>query len=50
MKDSVEDNGKLISVHNISFDKLLNSLDLGGFALPGIADKKAKLGHSRFED
>ena len=50
MKDSVEDNGELISVHNISFDKLLNSLEPGGLAMPGIADKKAKMGHSRFED
>ena len=27
-----------------------NLLEPGGLAMPGIADKKAKMGHSRFED
>lgn len=50
MKESVEDNGELIAVHNISFDKLLKSLDLGGLAMPSIAVTKAKMGHSQFGD
>ncbi|MGN0542991.1 MAG: hypothetical protein ACI4JG_06010 [Acutalibacteraceae bacterium] len=37
MKDSVEDNGELIAVHNIYFDKLKELFDLDGFAMPSIA-------------
>ncbi|MDO4494945.1 MAG: hypothetical protein Q4B62_04065 [Clostridiaceae bacterium] len=48
MKDSVEDNGELIAVHNISFENLLKSFELGGLAMPSIAVTKAKMGHSRF--
>lgn len=50
MKDSVEDNGELIAVHNISFENLLKSFELGGLAMPSIAVTKAKMGHSQFGD
>lgn len=48
LKDSVEEKGELIAVHNLSEDKLLKSLQLGGLPMPSIAVLKAKEGHSQY--
>lgn len=48
LKDSVEEKGELIAVHNLSEEKLLKSLQLGGLPMPSIAVLKAKEGHSQY--
>lgn len=48
LKDSVEEKGELIAVHNLSEDKLLKSLQLGGLPMPSIAVLKAKEGHPQY--
>lgn len=50
LKDSVEEKGELIAVHNLSEEKLLKSLSLGGLPMPSIAVLKAKEGHSQYGD
>jgi hypothetical protein len=48
LKDSVEEKGELIAVHNLSEEKLLKTLSLGGLPMPSIAVLKAKEGHSQY--
>lgn len=50
LKDSVEEKGELVAVHNLSEEKLLKSLSLGGLPMPSIAVLKAKEGHSQYGD
>lgn len=50
LKDSVEEKGELIAVHNLSEEKLLKTLSLGGLPMPSIAVLKAKEGHSQYGD
>lgn len=50
LKDNVEEKGELIAVHNLSEEKLLKSLSLGGLPMPSIAVLKAKEGHSQYGD
>lgn len=50
MRDTVEETKDLIAVHNISEEKLLKSLNLGGLPMPSIAILRAKDGHSDFGD
>lgn len=44
----VEETKDLIAVHNLSEEKLLKDLELGGFPMPSIAITKAELGHTQF--
>lgn len=46
----VEETKDLIAVHNLSEEKLLKDLELGGFPMPSIAITKAELGHTQFGD
>lgn len=48
LKKPVEETKDLIAVHNLSEEKLMNTLELGGFAMPSIAIIKSDLGHSNF--
>jgi len=45
LKKPVEQTKDLIAVHNLNSEKLLSTLDLGGFPMPSIAVTKAELGH-----
>ena len=47
----LEDLGRqkvLMAIHNLSEDKLMKSLDLGGFAMPSIAVTKDSIPHGNF--
>lgn len=46
----VQETKKLIAIHNLSEQKLLDTLDLGGFPMPSIAVVKADQGHSNYGD
>lgn len=48
LKDSVEETEELIAIHNLSFDKLNKTLELGGLPMPSIAITKARQGHTKF--
>ena len=48
MRDNVEETKDLVAVHNLSEEKLLKSLRLGGLPMPSIAIARAKEGHSSF--
>ena len=48
MKESVEETEELIAIHNLSFDKLNKTLELGGLPMPSIAITKARQGHTKF--
>ena len=48
LKEPVEETKNLIAVHNLWEEKLLKSLNLGGFPMPSIAIVRAKEGHSNF--
>lgn len=50
MRDNVEKTKDLIAVHNLSEEKLLKSLNLGGLPMPSIAILRAKDGHNKFGD
>lgn len=50
LKKPVEQTKNLIAVHNLNSEKLLSTLDLGGFPMPSIAVTKAELGHTSFGD
>lgn len=41
---------KLVAIHNISEDKLLNAIGLGGLAVPSIAIINSENGHENFGD
>lgn len=46
----VQETNNLIAIHNLSEQKLLDTLDLGGFPMPSIAVVKADQGHSNYGD
>lgn len=48
MKQPVEETKNLIAVHNLTEEKLANSIGLGGFPSPSIAIVKADTGHSKY--
>lgn len=48
MRENVEETKDLVAVHNLSEEKLLKSLQLGGLPMPSIAIIKAKEGHNTF--
>lgn len=48
LRESVEETKDLVAVHNISEEKLLKSLQLGGLPMPSIAIIRAKEGHENF--
>ena len=47
---TVEESGRLVALHNLSEEKLLKVLDLGGFPMPSIAITRADMGHEQFGD
>ena len=48
LRENVEETKDLVAVHNLSEEKLLKSLKLGGLPMPSIAIARAKEGHSNF--
>lgn len=48
LRESVEETKDLVAVHNLSEEKLLKSLQLGGLPMPSIAIIRAKEGHENF--
>ena len=46
----VEKGKDLIAVHNLTEDKLKQSLELGGFPMPSIAITKTSMGHAEYGD
>jgi len=50
MKAPVEETKNLIALHNLSEDKLLKALNLGGFPMPSIAVTKTDIPHTNFGD
>lgn len=50
LKKPIEYKKNLIAIHNLSESKLLDSLSLGGFAMPSIAVLKADGDHNSFGD
>lgn len=47
---TVEKSGRLVALHNLSEEKLLKVLQLGGFPMPSIAITRADMGHEQFGD
>lgn len=47
---TVEETNDLVALHNLSEEKLLKVLDLGGFPMPSIAVTKPSLAHDSFGD
>lgn len=45
-----EERKNLIALHNLSEEKLIKVLELGGFPMPSIAITRADLGHEQFGD
>lgn len=50
IKNPVETSGNLVALHNLTEDKLLKSIENGGFPMPSIAVTKADVEHSNFGD
>lgn len=50
LKSPREETKNLIALHNLTADKLLKSLKLGGFPMPSIAVTKADIPHTNFGD
>ncbi|MBQ8796534.1 MAG: hypothetical protein IJZ54_08935 [Clostridia bacterium] len=50
LSQPVEETKELIAIHNLSADKLMKSLRLGGLPMPSIAIMKAQDGHNEFGD
>lgn len=50
LRDTVEETKDLVAVHNLSEEKLIKSLRLGGLPMPSIAILRAQDGHSEFGD
>lgn len=48
LKEPVEETKDLIAVHNVNEQQLIETLKLGGFAMPSIAIIKAPMGHTNF--
>ena len=44
------DNKDLVAIHNLSEEKLMESIGLGGFPMPSIAVTRASEGHDKFGD
>lgn len=47
---AVEESGGLVALHNLSEEKLLKVLQLGGFPMPSIAITRADIAHDQFGD
>lgn len=50
LRDNVEETRDLIAVHNLTEEKLLKSLRLGGLPMPSVAVIKAENGHKGYGD
>lgn len=50
LRDPVEYTKNLVALHNLTEEKLLKSLKLGGFPMPSIAITKADIPHTNFGD
>ena len=50
MTEPVEEKNNLIALHNLTEDKFLKTLKLGGFAMPSIAITKSDIPHTNFGD
>lgn len=50
MDRPVESTDQLIALHNLSEDKLLKAIKLGGFPMPSIAVTKSNIPHTNFGD
>lgn len=50
LKEPIEETKNLIALHNLTSDKLMKTLDLGGFPMPSIAITNTDIGHSNFGD
>lgn len=48
LRENVEETKDLVAVHNLTEEKLLKSLQLGGLPMPSIAIIRAREGHSNF--
>ena len=48
LKTTVEETKDLIAVHNLNEEKLLKTLELGGFPIPSIAITKSSIGHNGY--
>ena len=48
MKENVEETKDLVAVHNLSVEKLLKTLKLGGLPMPSIAITRAREGYNNF--
>ena len=48
LKAPVEEQGTLVALHNLTEEKLLASLNLGGFPMPSIAVTRADIPHENF--
>ena len=48
LSEAVEETNELMAIHNLTGEKLLKSLKLGGLPMPSIAIAKAKAGHGEF--
>lgn len=48
LSDAVEETKTLIALHNLTEEKLLKSLELGGLPMPSIAVTKASIPHDNF--
>ena len=50
LSKTVEETKDLVALHNLTADKLLKSLELGGLPMPSIAITKADIPHDNFGD
>ena len=50
LRENVEQTKDLVAVHNLTEEKLLNAMNLGGFPMPSIAVTKSSIGHNTFGD
>ena len=50
LRENVEQTKDLVAVHNLTEEKLLKALKLGGFPMPSIAVTKSSIGHNTFGD
>lgn len=50
LSESVEETKDLMAIHNLTEEKLLKSLKMGGLPMPSVAIARAKDGHGEFGD
>ena len=50
LKSTREESKNLIAIHNLTAEKLKETLNLGGFPMPSIAIVKSDMGHEEFGD